>query len=76
MTKLELENKNENRAGIREKLTLEKLENDSILVATFQVEEADTWCVDNAFFIMTSCTISKEQIKEVIEFLTKSLEGK
>lgn len=74
MTTLELEN--EYKQDIREKLTLEKLENGSILVTTLQEEDADTWCVDNAFFIMTSCTISKEQIKEVIEFLTKSLEGK
>ena len=36
MTTLELENRNENRVEIQEKLTFEKLENGSVLVTTLQ----------------------------------------
>lgn len=76
MTTLELENRNENRAEIREKLTFEKLENGSVLVTTLQEEDCDGCWADNALFSMTSCTLPKEQIVQVIEFLTESLEGK
>ena len=74
MTTLELEN--EYKQDIREKLSLEKLENGSILVTALQEEDCDSCWVDNALFSMTEYTLSREQIEEVIEFLTKSLEGK
>ena len=76
MTTLELENRNENRVEIQEKLTFEKLENGSVLVTTLQEEDCDACWVDNALFSMTSCILPKEQIVQVIEFLTESLEGK
>lgn len=74
MTMLELENKNENRAEIQEKLTFEKLENGSVLVTALQEEDCDACWADNALFSMTSCTLPKEQIMQVIEFLTACVE--
>lgn len=69
-----LEFENEFRNNIREKLTLEKLENGAVLVTTLQEEECDACWADNALFSMTSCTIPKGQVIQVIKFLTACLE--
>ena len=74
METLELEHENENRNNIKENLTLEKLGNGSVLITTLQTEDCDACWVDNALFSMTSCTLQKEEVTKVIEFLTKCLE--
>lgn len=67
-TTLELENRNENRAEIREKLTFEKLENGSVLVTTLQEEDCDACWADNALFSMTSCILPKNRLFKLLNF--------
>ena len=75
MTTLELENENRRRK-LREELTLEKQEDGTILVTAIEDENKGYGYRDDSLFSMVEYTLSREQIKEVIEFLTKSLEGK
>lgn len=71
-TILELEN--ENRTNFLEKVTLEKLEDGSVQVTALEEEYCDACWRDNAQFSMATCTLPKEQIVQIIEFLTTCLE--
>lgn len=70
---LELENENRRRK-LREELTLEKQEDGTILVTAIEDENKGYGYRDDSLFSMVEYTLSKEQIKEVIEFLTACLE--
>lgn len=72
-TTLELENENRRRK-LREELTLEKQEDGTILVTAIEDENKGYGYRDDSLFSMVEYTLSKEQIKEVIEFLTTCLE--
>ena len=71
-----LELENENTKHNREELTLEKLEDGSVLVTAIKDENNWYGFKDNSLIDIAEYTLSKEQVAQVIEFLTKSLEGK
>ena len=64
----------ENRTNFREELTFEKLENNSVLVTVMVDEISNPGWRDNELFSMMEYAMSKEQIVQVIEFLTTCLE--
>lgn len=61
--------------GDSEELILEKFKDGSIELS-IEYETPDWGSPDGPAFVTASFTLPKEQIKEVIEFLTKSLGGK
>ena len=71
-TTLELEN--ENRTRYREELIFEKQEDGTVLVIAIEDNNNPYGYRDNGLFDMCKYTLSKEQIKEVIEFLTACVE--
>lgn len=68
-----LELENENRTCLREELSLEKLKDNSVLVTVVVDENTGYGYRDDSLLNISSYTLSKEQIVEVIDFLTKSL---
>lgn len=70
-----LEFENENTKHHREELTLEKLEDGSVLVTA--IKDENNWCGfrDNSLFNIAEYTLSKEQVAQVIEFLSRNLEN-
>lgn len=71
-TTLELEN--ENRTRYREELIFKKQKDGTVLVTAIEDDNNPLGYRDNDLFNRGEYTLSREQIKEVIEFLTKSLE--
>lgn len=61
--------------GDSEELILEKFTDGSVELS-IEYETPSWGPAEAPAFVTASFTLSKEQIKEVIEFLTKSLEGK
>lgn len=73
-TTLELEN--ENRTRYREELIFKKQKDGTVLVTAIEDDNNPFGYRDNDLFNRSEYTLSKEQIVQVIEFLTESLEGK
>lgn len=71
-TTLELEN--ENRTRYREELSFEKQEDGTVLVTAIEDNNNPFGFRDNGLFDMCEYTMSKEQIIQVIKFLTACLE--
>lgn len=71
-TTLELENENTTRH--REELTIEKNKDGSVLLTVVEDENSGGGWYDNALFSMSSYTLSKEQVDQVIKFLSQSEE--
>lgn len=72
-TTLELEN--ENRTRYREELSFEKQEDGTVLVTAVEDNNNNPYGYrDNGLFDMCEYTLSKEQIMQVIEFLTACVE--
>lgn len=69
-TKLELEN--ENSTHIREELTFERNKDGSILVTAVIDDNTGYGWRDPEAFELTEYTLSKEQVAQVIEFLSQS----
>lgn len=68
-----LELENENRTCYRQELSLEKLKDNSVLVNVVEDENTGYGYRDDSLLNISNYTLSKEQIVEVIDFLTKSL---
>lgn len=71
-TTLELEN--ENRTRYREELSFEKQEDGTVLVTAIEDNNNPYGYRDNDLFNRGEYTMSKEQIIQVIEFLTACVE--
>lgn len=71
-TTLELEN--ENRTRYREELSFEKQEDGTVIVTAVEDNNNPYGYRDNGLFDMCEYTLSKEQIMQVIEFLTACVE--
>lgn len=71
-TTLELENENSTR--YREELSFEKQEDGTVLITAIEDNNNPFGFRDNGLFDMCEYTLSKEQIVQVIEFLTTCLE--